>query len=114
MKCPLVKERLITREDFSQYEDQPCLREDCGMWDQSTELCSEVAGIRVLSAIGAVLGRIHMELCLSKYRYSCQKCGVRIEKKAAGEFKTPIGWTRAEQVDGKFTWLCDQCSPETE
>lgn len=36
-----------------------CLKKECAWWDENTDLCSLIAEVRVLSAIGAVLGKLY-------------------------------------------------------
>ena len=109
MKCPLLTE--IARYPDCQENTYAleCLGEECAWWAPLSSCCSirDLPGI--LIAAGNVLGRIHAELCLSRYTYTCHYCSVRIQKTAAGEFKYPSGWKLEEQTDGRHVWICDQC-----
>ena len=58
MKCPQIHTGKLTFSGTWENTPIDCLREECGQWDESTELCSRVAEVRILTAIGDVLGRI--------------------------------------------------------
>jgi hypothetical protein len=89
-----------------------CLGQECAWWDPAHNRCWTLAINQTLVAVGIFMGRIHNELCLSKYRYTCHYCQVVIEKTAAGETKEPTGWLKVEQVDGKYVWSCDRCQSQ--
>ena len=59
MKCPRIVSSGLKSDSYHVVDYSDCLRGDCGLWDEQTELCSDVAEVRVLAAIGSVLGRIH-------------------------------------------------------
>lgn len=108
-KCPLFIINDTRAQLGEETEIGDCLGTACAAYDETGDNCSVLGIPRVLVAIGGVLGQIHDELCLSKYTYTCHYCQVRIQKTAAGEFKEPAGWTREEQVDGHYVWICDRC-----
>jgi len=84
MKCPLFILTDTRAQLGEETEIGECIKEDCGAWEGAIECCSIVALAKVMVAIGNTLGRIHVELCLSKYTYTCHYCGVRIEKTVRG------------------------------
>ena len=109
MKCPI---RMLSHQaafvgDYGETLD--CLGEECAWWTPLSSCCSirDLPGI--LIAAGNVLGLICSELRHTKYRYTCHRCGLIIEKTAAGETKEPDGWTIFEQVDGRHVWICGRC-----
>lgn len=109
MKCPmqtLIKQGVGTNQWVEFFE---CIRKDCAWWDLVQDKCAIVALSSILTAIGAVLGRIHDEIALSRYTYRCHYCGVTIERKASDEFNTPLNWTLREEVDGHYNWYCAHC-----
>ncbi len=112
MKCPFM----IANVPLAMKEEEPtigdCLKEECAWWNENLGTCDPTGLTTYFIALGSVVGRIHDELCLSKHTYRCHYCGVTIERTASGGSTTPGSWTRAEQLDGKFAWLCDQCSDQ--
>lgn len=58
MKCPILVADDTYNGPREDYTRTNCLQEKCGQWDDTTGLCARVAEVRVLTAIGNVLGRI--------------------------------------------------------
>ncbi len=114
MKCPLIKNVLEIETGETKQDLVDCLKEECACWSPLSECCSVRDLPGILIALGNVLGRIHDELCLSKYTYRCHYCGVTIERTEAGGFKVPAGWIRFELVDGRHVWICELCRDQVE
>ena len=111
-KCPLfiIGDRRAQLGEETEIGD--CIKEGCAMFDKLGDRCSILQTSRVLEAIGSVLGRIHAELCLSKYRYTCHYCGAVKELSPSNNRTEPATWRRHEQVDGRYVWSCRRCSGE--
>ncbi len=58
MKCPLLVIHIIQEPGKVALEAVQCLGDECGRYDKNTELCYRVAQVRILRAIGDVLGRL--------------------------------------------------------
>ena len=114
MKCPFLELGYYMKGPGLDTLDSECLSEECEWWIEELKACSMRAAAAHLVGAVAVLDEIEADLCLNKYRYRCHECGTTLELKASGGSKTPVSWTRTEEVDGKHTWRCDLCSPQAQ
>ncbi len=110
MKCPLTIPFTLMSGTTPETPGCDCLGQDCEWWLEEIKACSVRVVAGNLCGIVTVLDQLQEELCLNKYQYRCHECGTFIEIKASGGSRTPSGWTRKEQVDGKHTWSCEKCS----
>jgi len=106
-KCPFLLSLIVHLGGLPDGNEDECKGDECAWWAPLSSCCAVRDLPGILIAAGNVLGRIHVELSLSRYTYTCHECGVRIEKTASGEFKTPTDWILEEQTDGKLAWFCD-------
>lgn len=59
MKCPLWCAAMIITGRTDQAGETDCLQEECAVFDQANDCCSELGLHQTMIAIGNVLGRIY-------------------------------------------------------
>lgn len=109
-KCPLFYMDYLKAINEVPPEFPKCLGWECGRWDDVSSQCCDVENLRLLTAIGAVLGRLADSQTRARSTFRCHYCGLMVTTRPGLKWIQALRWTRAEQVDGRFVWSCEQCS----
>lgn len=113
MKCPVIQASYNNQVYGSPVTPSSCIGPECEFFQESFRKCSVTVIADALSVIAKDLDRLARLTRADRLVFRCSGCGTTLSM-IPEDIGTPeCGWTRFEHTDGSKSWLCENCTEES-